>query len=507
MQNIRSLVIHFIQILAIAFILALFLFSLFYQTVLPMDGSEMAQMNRMPYPSILLAIFLLIATIKFLPLLGRIKASHLFLVFSLVYLFLGSYLILNVTDTLRFDARVVYDAAVSLNNGNKSTLEIGAYLYRYPHQLGLVTFERILFHLFQSTSPKILFFLNMIFVIGINFLTWKSTTLLYQNSLMDKLVIVLSFLFLPQFFFILFAYGHILGLFFLMIAVYELLLFLQKKRIQDGVLLILATGIAYTIRNNYSIFVIAVVLILLLDLLTRVNQRTIAVIVGLVAVCLLSQKLLTQHYEEMAAHSLSGVPKIAWVTMGLNDNPVYKRVPGWYDAYVETVYTENKGNTKAIAKQSLQDLKQRLKIMVQHPVYALRFFKNKFVSTWEDSLFQSVWSGPVKSEGQFVKTPLLQSIYYGKKLFHLLYMMTHAGLIFLYFSLVVGIGKFIKKERRLPLEILIFPLYLLGGIFFHLFWETKSQYVYSYVFMMLPISAYGLSHIRELLKRKIKGNF
>lgn len=86
-------------------------------------------------------------------------------------------------------------------------------------------------------------------------------------------------------------------------------------------------------------------------------------------------------------------------------------------------------------------------------------------------------------------------------------MMTHAGLISLYFSLVVGIGKFIKKERQLPLEILIFPLYLLGGIFFHLLWETKSQYVYSYVFMMLPISAYGLSHIRELLKGKIKGNF
>ena len=52
----------------------------------------------------------------------------------------------------------------------------------------------------------------------------------------------------------------------------------------------------------------------------------------------------------------------------------------------------------------------------------------------------------------------------------------------------------------------IVSLYIfLGGFFFHLMWETKSQYVYPYVFMLIPMSALGIDLIGAWLIRYLKG--
>lgn len=50
---------------------------------------------------------------------------------------------------------------------------------------------------------------------------------------------------------------------------------------------------------------------------------------------------------------------------------------------------------------------------------------------------------------------------------------------------------------------LLIPLiYLTGGFIFHLIWETKSQYVYPYVYLLLPLSALGLDYMMTLVIKK-----
>ena len=54
------------------------------------------------------------------------------------------------------------------------------------------------------------------------------------------------------------------------------------------------------------------------------------------------------------------------------------------------------------------------------------------------------------------------------------------------------------KERNTG-ELLTGIIFLIGGFIFHLFWETKSQYVYPYVFILIPYSSYTIVRILDKL--------
>lgn len=45
-------------------------------------------------------------------------------------------------------------------------------------------------------------------------------------------------------------------------------------------------------------------------------------------------------------------------------------------------------------------------------------------------------------------------------------------------------------------------LYLIGGVLFHLMWETKSQYVYGYVFLLIPLGAAGAFETYQKMIKK-----
>ncbi|MBM7642792.1 hypothetical protein [Streptococcus loxodontisalivarius] len=471
--------------------------SLLVQTSLPMDGSEMAKMVATSPLIWIGAAFILFVIYCLLRDLPKIKPIWLFLAGSLIYLILASVLIGQVPDVLRDDARAVYDSALAINKGDYGSLLEGGYLYRYPHQLGLVTYERILFALAHTSSAKFLFGLNLLMVLASNFLTWKLTELFFKKAAVTNLVIILSFFFLPQFFFILFAYGLVPGLFFSLLAFYSFIAFMRNGRAVDGLVFLIAMILAYIIRNNYIILTLSFAIIALLDAMYQKRFKTLILVLLTFMLSFGANRALTWHYESLSKTDLSGEPKIAWVTMGLNDRPIYNRVAGWYDAYVETVYSENDGDFSKIAEQSQEDLADRISYMTSHPAYAFTFFKNKFLSTWTDGLFQSIWSGPIKKLGQTVNASFAKSIYEGKTGYRISYSLAHMILILLYLGVFSGLIFLIKSPMALRLENLIAPVYLTGGFLFHLVWETKSQYVYPYIFLILPLAAFGLVKLLE----------
>ena len=272
---------------------------------------------------------------------------------------------------------------------------------------------------------------------------------------------------------------------------------------------VLSLLLAYLVRNNYIILAMSFAIVALLDFL-RKKDWTYLAMVGVAFVSFsLSNHAITCHYEELSGQDLSGIPKIAWVTMGLNDTPMYGRIAGWYDAYVENVYTETEGDFAAIEQESKQDLSDRLTTFITNPRYTLRFFRNKILSTWTDSLFQSIWSGPMKTDGQEVEGTLTKSIYREDgKLRPMLYFFAHVILVLIY----LGVFAALAFGRQFPTSeqtfLLLPTIYLSGGFLFHLFWETKSQYVYPYMVLLLPLAAYGLVQLVDFLKNKAgKKNF
>ena len=74
-------------------------------------------------------------------------------------------------------------------------LQKGGYIYRYPHQLGLMLYDCILM-LFRA-DPALNFVMNFVFVIGINHLSCKILDSLFHSKAVNLLTIVCTFAFLP----------------------------------------------------------------------------------------------------------------------------------------------------------------------------------------------------------------------------------------------------------------------------------------------------------------------
>src|SRR5699024_9743488 len=210
--------------------LLLGLSSLFVRTNMPMDGSELANLQEhgpIFFVSLVLFIGLLYLCLRSL---AFVKESYLFLFGTLFYLALGAYVILHQNDVLRHDALAVLEAAKALNCGDYSILtEVSGYLHKYPHQLGLVSFERLILTLFGESNVKVFFIINLVMAIADNFFLWKITQNLFKKDNISKIVLLLSFVFLPHLFNILFVYGLTYGLFFALIGLYFLQLYFDKK--------------------------------------------------------------------------------------------------------------------------------------------------------------------------------------------------------------------------------------------------------------------------------------
>ena len=115
-------------------------------------------------------------------------------------------------------------------------------------------------------------------------------------------------------------------------------------------------------------------------------------------------------------------------------------------------------------------------------------------------------------ENQKISGRLMSSIYESGLVYHIVYYFSALLLVLIYVSVLPFLANQWKsfKEGNGNLFLLIPLIYLSGGLIFHLIWETKSQYVYPYVYLLLPLSAFGLfliykqvgKYIGALLTRK-----
>lgn len=421
----------------------------------------------------------------------RLDEKKLFRFLTGVYTVLAVYLLLNVDPVLRADPKSVFNSALEMKDKVYDSVQKGGYLYQYPHQLGLVSYMRLL--TVFSENPMVVFLGNFLLVLGINRTWWQISRVLFADKLVSLLTMILCFTFLPQLFFILFAYGLIPGFFFLSLGFYCTLRFLQGKQWKYLVGMGLFTGLAVLMKQNYLIGGIAQLLVLLLDLLRQRNIRIPAAMLALLLCMSVPGSILRAGYERAGEVELDNAsPSVLWVAMGTDiDND--KRAPGWYNSYSWQVYQASDHDRQKAAEVGWEKITENFEKIRQEPGRAAKFFLEKNITQWCDPLFQSLWTGPLKVCGQHTHTQLLDSLYNGDT-----WEDNVAG-----FCRTLCLGIWILSVAFLLLwrkscdgwELLF--LYFVGGLLFHTVWEAKSQYIYTYVFVLIPIAAYGAGRVAD----------
>lgn len=435
------------------------------------------------YIAVAAALVLLLACYRFII---RIPGRILFASCSAVFCGAGIFLIINAPDVLRADANSVYVSALGFNMGNYESLGFGGYMYMYPHQLGLSLLWRLLDA--AGLGVKAFFAVNLIMAAAANLNVWLTVRLVWgKDGGAANYACLMLFAFFPHLFFVLFAYGLTPGLFFLSAALYFGIRFLKGEGRIGGVLCVIFAVLSCIVRNNNYIGAAAIGVTFVLYAIRDKKPMRLVYPAAMLAAALLLSFIIKQGFGvESGIPVNSGMPKILWVAMGLQDNDW--RMDGWSNAYNERTYINCGCDGEAASAEAAANIRERLEYFADNPGRMLAFFDNKIRSTWSEPTFQSLWSGPLEDSGQTVRTGLLKCLYggggyeplnrFGAVLLTVIYLSALAGLVYV---------RFVSRRQMGAFGTAV-CIYLMGGFLFHLLWETKSQYVYPYVYLLIPFA-------------------
>lgn len=469
--------------------------NLFYTSSVAYVWTEDVSITRSSWVSAALVVILFFLLFFVQKLLVRVEEKYLFGVFAVCYLLVGIYWVINVSTGLRLDTDCVHGAAVAFLEGDYSFLDYGEYIYQNEHQLGIVTYEALLGLI--NTDVRLQYFVNLLEIIGINFVSWRLSDMCFRHNHKTNLfVILITFLFLPQFFFLAFAYGIIPGLFFLLCAFWFQQCYFKTGKKRFVVLCVLFITLSVAVKGNNVIGAIAIAILFFLQMLKekKIRHLLFALLVMLCAGMI--GDAVSSFYEWKTGIELSGgKPMLLYIAMGTEPNN-QANAPGWFNGYNDWAFCEagyDPDKATEIAKNTLKDT-----IYTYHdnPDWMISYFSKKMQSMWCDPLYESLWSGPLPDIGFLSNTQFLNDMYSGKFAEPYVACFMKAFMI-LMFTLAV-LSACSRQNQKQDCNYLY--LYFVGGFLLHILWEAKSQYVYPYVFVMLPCCAHEMSVLCDKLE-------
>ncbi len=367
----------------------------------------------------------------------------------------------------------------------------GKYMQVYPNQLGLVSILEILYRITGGENWKAFMYLTALSNGSTVYLLYRITDKLFSRDRITRLVLLLSAGCIQIMLYSTFLYGITLGLALSLASFLFLLKCLEekeniKKSIGFGLLSGIFIGASILVKNNYSIVLVALVLLLFYKGLETGSLKLPGLALSLVLIAFLMGKSLTAFYEARSGMEIGrGMPKTLWIAMGMQEG---ERAEGWYNEFNYNTFLESgcdEQKSDAIARASIG---KSFRYFREHPAYAFRFYYKKTVSQWNEPTYAALWVNQFH-RGDFSK--IVQSIYDGKlyTVFHE-YMNLYQSLLF-----AAVFACLIIRRRSLSMDQLFFMIVILGGFCFHTIWEAKSQYIYPYFVMLLPCGAAGISDI------------
>ncbi|WP_175954991.1 hypothetical protein [Schaalia sp. Marseille-Q2122] len=488
------------------FVLAsIFLASLFRQSFLPLDGNEIPEISSMGIPQFLVVVGIVLSVVGMVAVLSRIRAHHLFLGVSLCLVLTGVFLISHFDPQMRADALFTFQAGEAFLRGDYQSFKPGGYMHMYPHQLGLMYYYILGMTVFSGAYW--LYALNLLWLIVANFYLWQIVRHTSGgNSYAQTGAIVLPAIFVPHLLFIFFGYNHLPALALFLAALYYLVRFLDGTCERCWILGVVLVTLACVIRPNYSIGVIAIGCVYLAALLKAPSLRKAASALVLIAsVTLVPAALQASTRQVTGLEASEGLPSLSWLAMGFQDSRTDAEfftlrqgaLPGWYNGYPEALWRDSGYNSAAAQEQARQDFSTAVHLRISSPDHGLRFLATKAQSTWLDPMFQAVWASDVPADRPGFSQGLVRELYSGGSLYVAVTMAMRGVLVFIYGFGALELMRRLRSDqgtlmRAAPLSV---ALFMVGGFLFHLLWETKALYVYSYVYIGIILATIGCAAV------------
>ena len=424
---------------------------------------------------------------------------------------LGLIWVLSAQSSPAADSQNIFEAATNASQGYYQSMYDGGNFYNkdfysgysyfsfYPFQLGFVFLCEIVYRIFGVSTAMPIEIINVLCVAAAYLAIARISKLIFKRRSIEFLTIILLAGCFQPILFCTFAYGNIIGMCCALWASYFLIKYFQTSKylllIPCALLLTLSTLAKY----NNMIYVVAFVIMLIIHTVKHKKWQSIAFALAICVLAVGASKLVIMSYENRADTTFrSGVSQTLYLDMGLNESYM---APGWYNDMAKSTYINNNLDSERANNAAKADIDKRLKYSFSDIDYAVDFFGKKIVSQWNEPTFESIWISEVK--GHYTElNGLAKSIYDGSTgQFLEIYFNLYIQILYLLFA--VGLYcMFLNKKNNI--ETVLLPLIILGGFGYHLLFEGKSQYVLTYIPLLIPIASYGISSILSGKYTKLK---
>lgn len=418
----------------------------------------------------------------------------LFVLGILIYLFGNIMWVAKVTPNVVGDsvhvcnlAQVFYreNETQLLSNLTYAGISLKDYMQAYPQQISLAFVFHVVFRIIHSDVMEILRGLNILgnmAIVMAVYLIGKHLANKYKTNKVLLLTLILTFVSLPML--ATFIYGDIPSIALCLFSVYFMMKYRETKQIRYVVGASIFTMIAYMMRMNSLIFVIATVMYLLLAVWQELKQSSgkenaikIAIVVLYVMISILPASLVKNYYfAQYELDKSKTYPNISYLLMGMEESP---RASGWYS---EEIAQKALQNPQEITEEYKEKIKERVIYFSKNLGEMAQFYYHKIGSMWTETTYSVGMNNNIEENDRLRVVAFYQK------------------------ALVILIGSssiivLIQNRKKMSLDVLFLITIFIGGFTFHLLWEAKSRYILPYLLVLIPVASIQIQKFRSKKKQ------
>ena len=444
-------------------------------------------------PCVVLTMLMLLTLVGAHRLLERFARFHLSPALCALWLAGTLIFLLSANVQQMYDFAYVSEAAQLFAQGNYKPMEID-YFNVYSYQLGICLPMEIVLRLIPGLNLNLFMqALNAVLSIATAGVLAALAQMIFEGSGVRCAALLLSVLFLPAMLYNIYVYGTLPMLFLSACAMLCFVRYLRARRTGAALAYALLTALAYVLKPNAAIPMIAMGIAAVLDVMTSRDWKLLGfAALSVVLAAALSRGVIAQ-YELRSGVRLTGdVSMLARLVMGLQEGGP---AAGWFNRYTEQFFGFDVTAAQERATASA-DLAARLSQMRADPRMTAAFFRDKLLSQWLEPTYSTMWYGNLcektggLAQAVFAQDGLVRALLEGY--------MKISQQVFYILAVLGLIGTLLTKRS---VAQLILPLTILGGLLYHMIFEAKSQYIYVYALFMIPLAARGLCMCGDMLQR------
>ena len=423
--------------------------------------------------------------------------NYISVIFTLISGLIAVYFVTHSYTVPQGDQDLIIMYAKQFNSGDFSGLKKGEYMSFNPQQLGIVTFLRILFHLFGDGNYRAFQILQALLfpvLVYTGYLITKEISQFNINACLSFLIFSITVV--PIYVYTCFVYGDFISLPFLMVGMYLILKCLKQFNICMLIVASISLGLSTMLKHNILVSIISIIITCFIKALSSKSFKPLVIILFVVFGVWGFNFGINKIYENQKDPESVALPATSYIVMGLNDD---NGNAGWFNGYNQNIGYETNFNEDKMNKVIKKDFNNRINEFVSNPSYTIDFYYRKINMQWNSPMFQAIvmnhqiWGG---------KQPLLiYSLFNHGIVYALSQKYMKLIQLFAYFCSIIFLIYNFNSKVEIEKYMLMIAVY--GGFLFTLIWEAKARYVFPYFFLLLPYLSTGLNYFNGRLEEVV----